>query len=170
MEKTINSLLASYEKGHINRRQLVGGLLLLAAGSEASAATNTKAMSINHIAINVSDVKKSSQFYHDVFGMSVTMEDEKSAALLFNNIGLIIRPGKNPGTISHFMMGVDNYDADKMAAELKSHGLEPRKDQDSFHVKDPDGLDVQIGDKDMRGSSQAPAGKQHLTPTAQKKN
>jgi catechol 2,3-dioxygenase-like lactoylglutathione lyase family enzyme len=170
MEKTINSLLASYEKGHINRRQLVGGLILLAAGTEASAATNTKAMSINHIAINVSDVKKSSKFYQDVFGMSATMEDEKSAALLFNNIGLIIRPGKNPGTISHFMMGVDNYDAEKMSAELKSHGLEPRKDQDSFHVKDPDGLDVQIGDKDMRGSSQAPAGKQHLTPTAQKKN
>src|SRR5207302_7662644 len=127
MEKTINGLLASYEKGHINRRQLVGGLIMLAAGSNASAATSyAKAMSINHIAINVSDVKKSSKFYHDVFGMSVTMEDEKSAALLFNNIGLIIRPAKNPGTISHFMMGVDNYDADKMAAELKSHGLEPR--------------------------------------------
>ena len=112
------------------------------------------------------DVKKSTDFYRDVFGMSVTMQDEKSAALLFNNIGLIICPGKNPDTISHFMMGVDNYDAEKMAAELKSHALDPRKD----HVKDPDGLDVQIGDKDMRGSSQAPAGQRHLTPGAQKKN
>lgn len=164
MEKTIKGLLASYEKGHINRRQLIGGLIMVAAGAEtASAAPSySKTMSINHIAINASDVKKSTDFFHDVFGMSVTMQDEKSAALLFNNIGLIIRPGNNPGTISHFMMGVDNYDAEKMAAELKSHGLDPRKDQDSFHVKDPDGLDVQVGDKDMRGSSQAPAGQSTL--------
>src|SRR6266481_4063337 len=136
MEKTIRGLLASYEKGHINRRQLIGGLMMVVAGAEAAsdAPTYNKAMSINHIAINVSDVKRSTDFYRDVFGMSVTMQDEKSAALLFNNIGLIIRPGNNPGTISHFMMGVDNYDAEKMVAELKSHALDPRKDQDSFHV------------------------------------
>src|SRR5205085_11646456 len=100
MEKTINGLLNSYEKGHINRRQLVGGLIMLAAGSSASAATSTKAISVNHIAINVSDVAKSSKFYQDVFGMSATMEDAKSAALMFGDTGLIIRPGRNPGTIS----------------------------------------------------------------------
>ena len=64
MEKTINGLLASYEKGHINRRQLVGGLIMMAAGSNASAAgTQAKAVSVNHIAITVGDVKKSSKFY-----------------------------------------------------------------------------------------------------------
>ena len=170
MEKTINGLLASYDKGHINRRQLVGGLVMMAAGSNASAAgAQAKAVSVNHIAITVADVKKSSKFYQDVFGMSVGLEDEKSAALRFGDCGLIIRGGKNPGTISHFMMGVNNYDADKLLAELKGHGLDPRKDQDSFHVRDPDGMDVQIGDKDMRGSSQAPSGQQHLTPSAKKK-
>ena len=41
--------------------------------------------------------------------------------------------------------------------------MELRKDQDSFHVEDPGGLDVQAGDQDMLGTSQAPEGKRHVT-------
>jgi hypothetical protein len=60
---------------------------------------------------------------------------------------LVLRPGPNPGTISHFMFGIDNYDADALETRLKAAGLDPQKDSDSFHVRDPDGLNVQVGDR-----------------------
>lgn len=165
MDKNISNLLRSYEQGKLSRRELVAGLTLLASGAnEVSAATSPeiKAVSVNHIAMNVGDVKRSTEFYRDVFGLSVTMQSEKSAALMFGNTGLIIRPGQKLG-VTHFMFGIENYNAEALAAALRAHGLDPRKDQDSFHVKDPDGLDVQVGDKDMRGTSQAPEGRRHLT-------
>ena len=170
MEKTISNLLQSYEQGRLTRRDLVAGLTLLASGAAASAAPASaiKAISVNHIAMNVGDVKRSTEFYRDVFGLTVTLQTEKSAALMFGNTGLILRPGEKPG-VTHFMFGINDYNADPLAAALKAHGLDPRKDQDSFHVKDPDGLDVQVGDKDMRGTSQAPEGQRHLTPRATSK-
>ena len=170
MEKTISNLLQCYEQGKLTRRDLVAGLTLLASGSTASAAPASaiKAVSVNHIAMNVGDVKRSTEFYRDVFGLTITMQNDKSAALMFGNTGLILRHGEKPG-VTHFMFGINNYDADVLAAALKAHNLDPRKDQDSFHVKDPDGLDVQVGDKDMRGTSQAPEGQRHLTPKATSK-
>lgn len=165
MQKTISNLLQSYEQGKLTRRELVTGLALLAGGAgsvSAAPVSGIQAVSVNHIAMNVGDVKRSTEFYRDVFGLSVTLQTEKSAALLFGNTGLILRPGEKHG-VTHFMFGIDNYNADNLATALRAHGLDPRKDQDSFHVKDPDGLDIQVGDKDMRGTSQAPEGKRHVT-------
>jgi hypothetical protein len=34
-------------------------------------------------------------------------------------------------------------------ARLADHGLQPRRNAESFHVRDPDGLDVQVGDKGL---------------------
>ena len=47
-----------------------------------------------------------------------------------------------------------NWDTDKkvkeaVGAELKRRGLEVRETTGSFHVKDPDGFDVQMGGKDQ---------------------
>ena len=171
MEKTISNLLQSYEQGKLTRRDLVAGLTLLASGANfasAAPASTIQAVSVNHIAMNVGDVKRSTEFYRDVFGLTVTMQNDKSSALLFGNTGLILRRGEKPG-VTHFMFGINDYDADGLAGTLKARGLDPRKDQDSFHVKDPDGLDVQVGDKDMRGTSQAPEGQRHLTPKATSK-
>ena len=49
-----------------------------------------------------------------------------------------------------FAWGIDNWDTKKVEAELSKRGLNPVADHDakndfySFHVKDPDGMDVQI--------------------------
>jgi catechol 2,3-dioxygenase-like lactoylglutathione lyase family enzyme len=48
-----------------------------------------------------------------------------------------------------FCWGIDPWDAKKVEAELKKRGLDPIADNDgkdfqSFHVKDPDGFDLQI--------------------------
>jgi hypothetical protein len=47
------------------------------------------------------------------------------------------------------MFGIEGYDADVLRAKLAAAGLEPQKDSDSFHVRDPDGLNVQVGDRGL---------------------
>jgi hypothetical protein len=60
---------------------------------------------------------------------------------------LVLRTDPEPGKISHFMFGIEGFDAAKLEAALMAQGLEPQKDSDSYHVRDPDGLNVQVGDK-----------------------
>jgi hypothetical protein len=47
------------------------------------------------------------------------------------------------------MFGIEGYDADVLRAKVAAAGLEPQKDSDSFHVRDPDGLNVHVGDRGL---------------------
>ncbi|MFG1294901.1 VOC family protein [Xanthobacter variabilis] len=105
------------------------------------------AVTVNHIAITVSDLARSKAWYCRMFGLSVIQESAESVLLGFGESMLVLRPGEKPGTISHFMFGLTAYDAERIEAQLKAEGLDPQKDSDSFHVRDPDGLDVQLGDR-----------------------
>ncbi len=54
--------------------------------------------------------------------------------------------------IDHISFGVQPWDTDKVKAELERRGLNPRPDMvgdkfKSFHVKDPDGWDLQISNQ-----------------------
>ncbi len=58
------------------------------------------------------------------------------------------------GLINHISFGIDRWDKDSVKAELTGRGLSPRDDfQDggfeSYHVKDPDGWDLQISNQTM---------------------
>ncbi|HEY4303161.1 MAG TPA: VOC family protein [Gemmatimonadaceae bacterium] len=62
-------------------------------------------------------------------------------------------PGANPrgpvtALVTSFCFGVANWNAKKVEADLRARGLAPVADNDgkfeSFHVKDPDGWDLQI--------------------------
>jgi len=61
------------------------------------------------------------------------------------------------GVINHVSWGVQPWDTEKVKAELEKRGLNPRPDMvgdnfKSWHVKDPDGWDLQISNqtKDSR--------------------
>jgi catechol 2,3-dioxygenase-like lactoylglutathione lyase family enzyme len=61
-----------------------------------------------------------------------------------------------------FAWGIDPWDAKKVEAELRKRGLNPVADNDgkdfqSFHVKDPDGFDLQITNGNRRNRRQGPA-------------
>ncbi len=56
------------------------------------------------------------------------------------------------GVINHISWGVQPWDTEKVKAELEKRGLNPRPDMvgenfKSFHVYDPDGWDLQIGNQ-----------------------
>ena len=62
-----------------------------------------------------------------------------------------------------FCWGISNWDTKKVEAALKERGLDPVEDHDakknffSFHVKDPDGMDVQISNGTKKNRRQGPA-------------
>jgi catechol 2,3-dioxygenase-like lactoylglutathione lyase family enzyme len=153
METTISNLVSGYEQGKLSRRQLIQALALMADTANAGISAPTAplpASSVNHIAITVSDVKKSSDWYKELFGL-VPEQDEKDVAILgFGNTVLVLRPGQNPGRITHFCFGVKGFNLAQAEPELKKRGLNPQKDNESFHVKDPDGTNVQISSPEAR--------------------
>ena len=61
-----------------------------------------------------------------------------------------------------FCWGIEPWDTKKVEAALKARGLDPVADHSgddfrSFHVKDPDGLDVQISNGNRRNRRRTPA-------------
>jgi hypothetical protein len=88
-----------------------------------------------------------------MFGLRVIQESAQSVLLGFGESMLVLRPDANPGTVAHFMFGINQFNAVELEARLLEQGLQPRQDSDSFHVRDPDGLNVQVGDKGLGLSS-----------------
>jgi catechol 2,3-dioxygenase-like lactoylglutathione lyase family enzyme len=108
-----------------------------------------EAKTVNHIAISVSDLARSKDWYCQIFGLRLIQESAESVLLGFGESMIVLRAEGTPGIISHFMFGIEGYDADVLRATLAAAGLEPQKDSDSFHVRDPDGLNLQVGDRGL---------------------
>jgi catechol 2,3-dioxygenase-like lactoylglutathione lyase family enzyme len=108
---------------------------------------------VNHIGINVTDLKRSVDWYSSVFGLAVLVRGADVAVLGFANgdesTTFVLRTSQKP-EVNHFMFGINNFDAEALGGYLKSKGLELRTDVSSFHIKDPDGIDVQVGDRALQ--------------------
>jgi len=114
-----------------------------------------KALSVNHVSYQVADYKKTRDFYAGLFGMQVSRDDGMQCRLSFGDNILIARnrPSGTP-KVDHIAYTLANWDTDKsvkptVEAELKRRGLEIRATEGSFHVKDPDGFEVQMGGKEQ---------------------
>ena len=156
-------MLGSYEQGKVSRRQFgeAGSMLAASAALPAAALAADPlpapivSVSVNHIALGVSDLKRSKEWYMRILKLKVIQENDHFALLQFGNTQLVMRsPTKEhssvvPGTINHFQFGVSPYDEAALEATLIAQGLTPKKDLESFLVRDPDNLLVQIGDERM---------------------
>ena len=211
MESVVAALLRDFENGKLTRRQLVQTLALMAVGSPVSSAiaqgmattptkpagTPWKTVWLDHISFQVSDYKKSVDFYTDLMGWKVLNDTGTQAAVDINGIGgIIIRnrrrqpdagagaanpPSATPpkpdsatsaaggataqtsrppvtAVVDHISWGIEPWDTETVRAELVKRGLTPREDTGnrgtmeksafkSFHVKDPDGWDLQISNQ-----------------------
>ncbi len=152
MEAIISDLLKNFEKGALTRRELIGGLAMLAAGAGAASAAEPQqagliAATIDHISIQVSDLPRSVAFYQNVFGLSVVSQDEDNEIVRLGRTGnLVSLHHKSPtGLVDHFAIGVESFDRESATRDLRQHGLIPEQNIDAgFHVKDPEGISVQI--------------------------
>jgi catechol 2,3-dioxygenase-like lactoylglutathione lyase family enzyme len=160
MEDIIAKLLQDFEQGKMNRRQLiqslavatsVGGAVLPVTAADGK---GFKAVTVNHISYQVADYARTRDFYSDLLGMKVSYDDGKQAYLAFGDSFLLPRNARNGGAtprVDHIAYTIDNWNKDAVEAELKRRGLQSRPDtENSFHVKDPDGFDVQISGKEMK--------------------
>ena len=152
MEAIISNLLKGYERGALTRRQLIQGLAMLgAAGGAASAAgfqdAGLKSAKIDHISIQVTDLPRSIAFYQNVFGLSVLNEDKPNEIVRLGVTKVLVSlHHKNPtGLVDHFAIGVEKFDRESVTQILRRRGLTPEDNLDAgFHVKDPEGIRVQI--------------------------
>jgi catechol 2,3-dioxygenase-like lactoylglutathione lyase family enzyme len=160
MEQIIGKLLQDFEQGKMSRRQLIQSLAMAAsvasATTPASAAENKgfKAVTVNHISYQVADYAKTRDFYVDLLGMKVSQDTGRQCNLAFGDSFLLprnARSGVATPRVDHIAYTIENWDKNAVEAELKRRGLKPRPDtEDSFHVEDPDGFNLQISGKNMK--------------------
>jgi catechol 2,3-dioxygenase-like lactoylglutathione lyase family enzyme len=164
MEHVIANLLRDFEHGKMTRRQLIQSLALAAtaaaaataAPAAATGATPLKATYLNHVGYQVASYAKSRDWYAELFGMKVALDDGRKANLAVGESLLIFhnRPTPTTPTVDHVCLTIAGWDEDKtvrtaVADELKRRGLETRATGNSLHFKDPDGFELQVGGKDQ---------------------
>lgn len=152
MEAIISNLLNRFEQGRLTRRGLVQSLAMLtAAGSTAADAqapeSGIKGARIDHVSIQVADLPRSIAFYEKIFGFTILSEDKPNEIVrLGSGKVLVSLHHKNPtGLVDHFAIGVEGFNKESATRELKDRGATPEDNLDAgFHVKDPEGISVQI--------------------------
>jgi catechol 2,3-dioxygenase-like lactoylglutathione lyase family enzyme len=152
MDSVISNLLRRFEKGSLSRRELVQGLALLAAGGTAASAqdvTSFKAANIDHVSVQVGNLQRSIDFYQKLFGFTVVSQAEEGGVKIIRlgNARMLVslNTGGLPGRVDHFSIGIPRFTRESVTSYLMQHGATPLQgDLAGLHIKDPDGVNVQI--------------------------
>jgi catechol 2,3-dioxygenase-like lactoylglutathione lyase family enzyme len=118
------------------------------------APTGWKTVALEQISFQVPDYRKEAAFYIALMGWKLRSDDGKQAVLDIGDWGSAIfkaaPPEQTSTLVDGFGFAVVPWNAKTVEAELRKRDLNPVADNngkgfESFHVKDPDGFDVQIG-------------------------
>ena len=158
MRQAADELVDRFERGILSRRELIAGLLALGASAPpaSSAATGPIEVSgIDHVALRVSDVERSTRFYAEHLGGKVT---SRSSNAVFMDIGTqwiaLFGPGVASTGFAATPPGLDHMSFQPTSARsfeervkaLRDRGLDPASPPGSGRVyfKDPDGVILQL--------------------------
>jgi catechol 2,3-dioxygenase-like lactoylglutathione lyase family enzyme len=152
VETIIADFVDRFERGRLTRRQLIQGLSMLLAANASSVVNaaqpaSLRATGIDHVSVLVSNLQRSATFYQSVFGMTPLSEDKPNQILRLGTKRTIVslRHEGPSGVVDHFAITVENFARDAVSQQLEAHGLTPQQNvQFGFHVKDPDGVVVQV--------------------------
>jgi catechol 2,3-dioxygenase-like lactoylglutathione lyase family enzyme len=118
------------------------------------APTGWKTVALEHISFQVPDYRKEAAFYIALMGWKLRTDDASQAVLDIGDWGSAIfkaaPPEQTSTLVDGFGFAIEPWNARTVEAELRKRDLNPVADNngkgfESFHVKDPDGFDVQIG-------------------------
>ena len=169
MSAAIESLVEQFESRKLTRRQLVASLTaIVASATGASAQTPTpnvsmlaQGRSLNHASLAVTDVEKAAAFYGTLLGAKVVSRPGNGGIKLGLGDGFLgLYKLANPGTINHICVGVDNFDADRLAAKCKEMGITATVDRnpanrtsggDQLYIQAFDNHRLQIGPHGYQG-------------------
>jgi catechol 2,3-dioxygenase-like lactoylglutathione lyase family enzyme len=116
------------------------------------APTGWKTVALDHITFRMPDYRKEAAFYIALMGWKLRSDDGKQAVLDIGDWGSAIfkqDPEQRSAIVESFCFVIEPWNARTVQAELLKRGLNPVAENDdkgfeSFHVKDPDGWDLQI--------------------------
>lgn len=166
----IEQMIEAFERGRLTRRQLVArmgtviaalaGVQRVAAGSQAISthgparptdgmkpgprAPTFEALALNHVALNVTDVARSRDFYKRHLGLKV--RSQSGDRICFLNCGehfVALFRDKQPG-LDHYCYTIRDYRPPQAVDRLKAVGLKPRRTENRVYFPDPDGITVQV--------------------------
>jgi catechol 2,3-dioxygenase-like lactoylglutathione lyase family enzyme len=116
-----------------------------------------KATAYSHIVQCVDDIVKTSKWYQQMFSMKEIYykpdEPNAQAMLRFGIDTLYLRNSKRPGNkpyFDHFAFEIENYEQNRVEAELKRRGYNPLPDSKlGWTIQDPEGMRIEIAGKGL---------------------
>ncbi|MFQ5500813.1 MAG: VOC family protein [Phycisphaerae bacterium] len=175
MLNEIEQMVEAFERGMLTRRQLmarmgtviaaIAGVQRVAAASQSTAASpqqaprlvvgrkpkpaapTFEALALNHVALSVTDVARSRDFYRRHLGLKV--RSESGDRRCFMDCGehfVALFRDKKPG-LDHYCYTIRDYRPSHAVDRLKAAGLNPRRTENRVYFDDPDGLTVQVASK-----------------------
>jgi catechol 2,3-dioxygenase-like lactoylglutathione lyase family enzyme len=172
MDSMVESLFDEYERGQMTRRHLVQALVALlvpthtlAQDAARAPAPIVRGLSINHVALTVSDIPRSFAFYERLFGITKGWPATDAGTGIHLDLPdgyiSIDSVAQQKGVITHFAVAVDHMDreAARRLADKINRDLPDAQARDAYqantggstvNLRDPDGFFVQISSKDGR--------------------
>jgi catechol 2,3-dioxygenase-like lactoylglutathione lyase family enzyme len=152
-ERVVDDFVA----GRLTRRDLVARLMALGAAmggapaaarplgrAAAESAPTFSAQSVDHVALSVSEVSRSAEWYARHLGLRVTSQDESSAFLSCAGRDFLALFRSSRAGLNHYSFGIRGYDQQDAARRLRAAGLAPKPRGGRMYFDDPDGIEVQV--------------------------
>jgi catechol 2,3-dioxygenase-like lactoylglutathione lyase family enzyme len=171
--KPFDELMNQYDRGAINRRQLLQGLAMLAVAPAAAVAQSApvdplRARTINHVHIVVNNYEESRTFYEKLLGARFQHEfaptihsvvlpgSETNGAWLSLDHGTSQTDAEKKNRLGHFAVGIERFNADECRATIEKNlpgvKVQVAGDKRSCFVYDPNGIRVQLMAKEDKGA------------------
>lgn len=137
------------------------------------ARTGWRTVALDHIVFEVADYRREAAFYIALMGWKLRSDDGSQAILDIIPWGSIVlksAPQSRQAVVKGFCFVIEPWDSRDVEAALHKRGLNPVRDDDghgfeSFHIKDPDGWDLQIcNNKGLAAGRRSKSGVAHQTP------
>jgi metallothiol transferase len=107
-----------------------------------------EATGINHIALRVSDIKRSSEFYIKHLGLKQSQLNRSSSFLTCGNNFVALFQDSEP-EMDHYCYSIKHFDVGKVEMKLKSSGMKNiHRESGRIYFSDPDGLTIQLASED----------------------
>ena len=161
MVDDVTRWISLFEAGRMGRRELIGrlGALMatltgiggLARAQEPERPKSTfVAKGLNHIALRVTDLTRSKEFYEKHLGLTVRSESQSSVFLNCGEDHFVALFRGSRATMDHYCYSIDDYDQKEAAKKLRAVGIEPELHGNRIYFDDPDGLQVQLANVPRR--------------------
>ena len=153
MLNQVERMLEDFQKGRLSRREAAARLVALAGafagftrtarGSQAPAST-LKAVGVNHIALAVTDVSRSRDFYVRHLGLDVARESSNNCFLTCGNQFVAMFQSGEAG-LDHYSYAIEGFDRDAVAEKLEEQNVNLHAGGGpGVTFLDPDGIEVQL--------------------------